>query len=73
MTQYQSEKLSTASTEHRDAQSAKDKNSLERELKSLTEHVKQQDDELRELRRTVRRLQTEVRAAVNAFNSKHNG
>jgi peptidoglycan hydrolase CwlO-like protein len=45
----------------------------DRVLKSLQDRIAAQDQELQELRRTVRRLQNEVRSAVNAFNLRNHG
>lgn len=73
MTQYRLKRPSTESTDSTDLQSAKDLNILEHDLKKLSERVQQQDDEIRELRRVVKKLQNETRLAVNAFNLKNHG
>jgi septal ring factor EnvC (AmiA/AmiB activator) len=73
MTQYHYEQPSTAATDPVDAQSVKDSNVLEKNIKSLSDRVQQQDDELRELQRTVKKLRNEVRVAVNSFNLKNRG
>jgi hypothetical protein len=45
----------------------------QRDLRSLQDRVMAQELELQELRRTVRRLQNEIRHAVNAFNLTRHG
>ena len=43
------------------------------DLRALSERIAAQDHELQELRQTVRRLQNELRSAVNAFNLRRDG
>ena len=43
------------------------------DLRMLSERIAAQDHELQELRQTVRRLQNELRSAVNTFNLQRNG
>ena len=76
MTQYQSRRSEgaiTAEAESIQDRTTHDNTALERNLKSLTQHVQKQDDELRDLRKIVKKLQNEVRLAVNTFNTKNHG
>ncbi len=43
------------------------------DLRALSERIADQDRELRELRQTLRKLQNELRSAVNTFNLRRNG
>jgi hypothetical protein len=43
------------------------------DLRALSERIASQDHELQELRQAVRRLQNELRSAVNAFNLRRHG
>ena len=43
------------------------------DFRALSERIAAQDHELRELRQTVRRLQNELRSAVNSFNLRRDG
>jgi len=69
MTQYHYDRPPTTAVE---TAAATDR-ILDRDLQSLRDRVTAQDRELQELRRTVRRLQNEVRLAVNAFNLRQHG
>jgi hypothetical protein len=69
MTQYHYDRPPTTAVE---TAAAADR-ILDRDLRSLQDRVTAQDRELQELRRAVRRLQNEVRAAVNALNLKRHG
>jgi len=52
---------------------ARDSDALENRVRSLTDRVEQQAATLRELERSLRRLQNEVRVAVNSFNLGRHG
>jgi hypothetical protein len=69
MTQYHYDRPPTTAVE---TAAAADR-ILDRDLQSLRDRVTAQELELQELRRTVRRLQNEVRGAVNAFNLRQHG
>ena len=43
------------------------------DIRDLTSRLEAQEKELTELRQTVRRLQNELRSAVNAFNLRGHG
>jgi hypothetical protein len=73
MTQYHNDRSVAASTETTDPRQIKDNNALENRVKNLSDRVEQQADNLREIQRLVRKLQNEVRAAINAFNLKNRG
>lgn len=73
MTQYHYERPPTTSVEPVDRKVVQDRNALERHITSLEERVNQQATDLREIERGLRKLQNEVRAAVNAFNLKNRG
>jgi tRNA C32,U32 (ribose-2'-O)-methylase TrmJ len=67
MTQYHYDRPPTTVVET----SAKSDRVMDRDLRSLSDRVDAQERELQELRHTVRRLQNELRVAVNAFNLRH--
>jgi cell division protein FtsL len=48
-------------------------NRLQNDIKSLRETVIKQQAEIDDLKSTVRKLQNEVRTAVNAFNLRNHG
>ena len=73
MTQYDQERPPVSAATAANSTSTKDSDSLERSLKSLSDRVQQQDLEIRELQKILRRLQNEIRTAVNAFNLNRNG
>lgn len=73
MTQYHYERPPTAAVESPQSPLVRDSNALEQHIKRLSDRADQQAEDLREIQRAVRRLQNEVRAAVNAFNLKHHG
>jgi CRISPR/Cas system-associated protein Cas10 (large subunit of type III CRISPR-Cas system) len=73
MTQYHSEKPLTTAVDPVDPPKVRDQNVLEKKINNLTERVQQQDEELRELQRLLKKLQNEVRTAINAFNLKNRG
>jgi len=67
MTQYHYDRPPTTAVEP----STKSDRAMDRNFRSLADRVDAQERELQELRHTVRRLQNELRAAVNAFNLRH--
>jgi hypothetical protein len=69
MTQYDSKK-STADKTPVTPEIAT-KNKLEKQMNSLSDIVRQQEKDLKELQRLVRKLQNELRVAVNSFNLKN--
>jgi len=69
MTQYHYDRLPTAAVETATPPAKKD----DRDLRDLTSRIEAQQKELTELRQTVRRLQNELRSAVNAFNLQRHG
>ena len=73
MTQYQHERPPTTVVEPALAAVARDSDALENRVRSLTDRVEQQAATLRELERSLRRLQNEVRVAVNSFNLGRHG
>lgn len=73
MTQYHYERPPTTAVEPADVRVVRDSNALARDIRSLSDRVQQQDLEIRELQKILRRLQNEIRAAVNAFNLNRNG
>ena len=73
MTQYHYERPPTTAVEPAPSSLVRDSNALENRVKSLSDRVDQQAQDLRELQRVLRRLQNEVRVAVNAFNLKRHG
>lgn len=73
MTQYHYERPPTTAVEPADRKTVQDRSTLERHLKSLEERVDQQAADLREIQRGLRKLQNEVRVAVNTFNLTRRG
>lgn len=73
MTQYHYEKPAATSVESALVPSTQDSKILENRVKRLSDRVDQQTEHLREIQRAVRRLQNELKAAVNAFNLKNHG
>ena len=73
MTQYQYERPPTAAVESPQSPSVRHSDTLEHHVKRLSDRVDQQAEDLREMQRIVRRLQNELRAAVNSFNLKSHG
>jgi hypothetical protein len=69
MTQYHYKRPPTAAVETAEPADR----ILDRDLRSLQDRVTAQDLELQELRRAVRRLQNEVRGAINSFNLRQRG
>jgi HAMP domain-containing protein len=70
MTQYHYERPPTAAVETAAKPSPA---ATEKDLKHLIDRVSKQDDEIQELKKTVRRLQNELRLAVNTFNIRNHG
>jgi len=68
MTQYHYERSPTTAVEPAQSPLVRDSNTLENRVKSLSDRVDQQAQDLQEIQRVLRRLQNEVRAAVNPFN-----
>jgi hypothetical protein len=68
MTQYHYDRPPTTAVETAAANQIQN-----RDLRSLQDRITAQERELQELRRTVRRLQNEIRGAVNAFNLRQHG
>lgn len=73
MAQYQSDKTPTTAAAPVDHKIVQDRNTLERNIKSLEQRVNQQATELQEIEQKLKKLQNEVRAAVNAFNLTNRG
>lgn len=73
MTQYHSERPPTVAVDPVDRKTVQDRNALEKHLKSIEDRVEKQATELQEMQRALRKLQNEVRVAVNAFNLNRNG
>jgi polyhydroxyalkanoate synthesis regulator phasin len=69
MTQYHYDRPPTAAVE---ATTPLAKNN-DRDFRDLISRIDAQEKELTELRQTVRRLQNELRSAVNAFNLQRHG
>jgi len=69
MTQYHYDKPATAAVETATPAAKKD----DRDFRDLTSRIEAQQKELTELRQTVRRLQNELRSAVNSFNLRGHG
>jgi polyhydroxyalkanoate synthesis regulator phasin len=69
MTQYHYDRPPTAAVET----SAPPAKKSDRDLRDLTSRLEAQEKELAELQQTVRRLQNELRSAVNSFNLRHHG
>jgi len=67
MTQYHYDRPPTTAVET----SSQSTRVTDRDLRSLAARVDAQERELQELRHTVRRLQNELRSAVNAFNLRN--
>jgi septal ring factor EnvC (AmiA/AmiB activator) len=69
MTQYHYDRPATAAVETATLPAKK----ADRDLRDLASRIEEQQKELTELRQTVRRLQNELRSAVNAFNIQRHG
>ena len=66
MTQYQSDPIAAASNKISDSKSTK-------AIAELREQVVAQQRELDQLKRAIKKLQNEVRVAVNTFNLSRHG
>jgi len=73
MTQYHQERPPTTAVDPVDRKVVQERNALEQKLESLTDRVQRQDEELKDLRKTIKRLQTDIRSAITAFNLKNHG
>ena len=73
MTQYHYERPISTSEESAPAPSTQGGNTLENRVRSLTDRVNQQADDIQVLQRAIKRLQNEVRVAVNTFNLGRHG
>lgn len=73
MTQYRHERPPTTAVEPALSAATRDSGALENRVRSLTDRVNQQADDIQELRRTLKKLQNEVRVAVNTFNLSRHG
>jgi len=71
MTQYHYERPTGTAVESSKPQESNPIRSSD--LRALSERITSQDHELQELRQAVRRLQNELRSAVNAFNLQRHG
>jgi len=51
----------------------RDRDAMDQRVRSLSDRIDQQVKDLREIERSLKKLQNEVRTAVNAFNLKRHG
>ena len=73
MTQYQHERPPTTAVEPALAAAARESDALENRIRSLTDRVNQQALDIQDLQRILKKLQNEVRVAVNSFNLSRRG
>lgn len=73
MTQYHNERPPTTAVEPAISQLTRDRDALEHLVASLSDRIDQQTEDLREIERSLKKLQNEVRTAVNSFNLRRHG
>jgi predicted nucleic acid-binding Zn-ribbon protein len=73
MTQYHYDRPPTTAVEAADQRNAAHRDELQHLMQQLKNRVNQQDNDLRDLQRMMKKLQNEIRTAVSAFNLTRHG